>query len=323
MKKLAILALALLLGTSIQAQQVRANYRIDGMTHIATVPESISFGNVPGQCNVELVGFPDGSTLYLLYLTLEPVKKASTAAPKGVKMGVTLSNGKLIRLEQIGQYPASSKITQLKYAVESPDMEKMVRGIKSVDIITGWDPDDYVQGNFASDEFGSLLKRHCEAILKASDTTTEFKATLAERQETVSSVMTTTNPLVGRGANYDYNILISHLAYKNGDTDDVDLYFVIGTKEQFHIPFDAAVRFTLADGSVIGLLQARDDVNFVLVYPSMEDLYRMVEVGVSGLSIDYEGGTLTDTFPAREDGELTFSEALRHELQLIFYVSSL
>ena len=323
MKKLAILALALLLGTSIQAQQVRANYRIDGMTHIATVPESISFGNVPGQCNVELVGFPDGSTLYLLYLTLEPVKKASTAAPKGVKMGVTLSNGKLIRLEQIGQYPASSKITQLKYAVESPDMEKMVRGIKSVDIITGWDPDDYVQGNFASDEFGSLLKRHCEAILKASDTTTEFKATLAERQETVSSVMTTTNPLVGRGAGYDYNILLSHLAYKNGDTDDVDLYFVIGTKEQFHIPFDAAVRFTLADGSVIGLLQARDDVNFVLVYPSMEDLNRMVEVGVSGLSIDYEGGTLTDTFPAREDGELTFSEALRHELQLIFYVSSL
>ena len=306
MKKLAILALALLLGTAVQAQQVRANYRIDGMTHIATTPESISFGNVPGKCNVELVGFPDGSTLYLMYLTVEPSKKASTAAPKGVKMGVNLSNGKLIRLEQIGQYPASSKYTQLKYAIESEDMEKMVRGIKSVDIITGWDPDDYVQGNFANNEFGSLLKRHCENILKASKNT-----------------MTTTNPLVGRGANYDYNILLSHLAYKNGDKDDVDLYFVIGTKEQFHIPYDAAVRFTLADGSVIGLLQARDDVNFVLVYPSMEDLNRMIEVGISSLSIDYEGGTLTDTFPVREDGEFTFSDALRHELQLIFYVSSL
>jgi hypothetical protein len=323
MKKLALLALALLLGTALQAQQVRANYRIDGMTHIATRPQTISFGNVPGKVNVELVGFPDGSTLYLLYITLEPAKKASTAAPKGVKMGVTLSNGKLIRLEQIGQYPASSKITQLKYAVESPDMEKMVRGIKSVDIVTGWDPDDYVQGNFANDELGALLKNHCENILKASEKTTEFKATLAERQETVSSVMTTTNPLVGRGANYDYNVLLSHLAYKNGDSEDVDLYFVIGTKEQFHIPFDSAVRFTLNDGSVIGLLQARDDVNFVLVYPSMEDLGRMVDVGISSLSIDYEGGTLTDTFPAREDEELTFSQALQHELQLIFYVSSL
>jgi hypothetical protein len=323
MKKLAILALALLLGTALQAQEVRANYRIDGMTHIATVPESISFGNVPGKCNIELVGFPDGSTLYLMYLTLEPAKKASTAAPKGVKMGVTLNNGKLVRLEQMGQYPASSKVTQLKYAVESADMEKMVRGIKSVDIVTGWDPDDYVQANFSNDEFGALLKRHCENILKASENTVESKATLAERQETVSSIMTTTNPLVGRGANYDYNILLSHLAYKNGDKDDVDLYFVIGTKEQFHIPFDAAVRFTLTDGSVIGLLQARDDVNFVLVYPSMEDLGRMIEVGISSLSIDYEGGTLTDTFPAREDGELTFSQALGHELQLIYYVNSL
>ena len=323
MKKLAILALALLASASLQAQQVRSNYRTDGMTHIATQAEAVAFGNVPGQASVELVGFPDGSTLYLLYLTLEPSKKASTAAPKGVKMAVTLTNGKLVRLEQIGQYPASQKVTQLKYAVESPDMEKMVRGIKSVDIVTGWDPDDYVQATFANDELGSLLKRHCEAILKASEKTVEFKATLADRQESLTSVMTTTNPLVARGTNYDYNVLLSHLMYKNNEGEDIDFYFAIGTKEQFHIPFDAAVRFTLADGSVIGLLQARDDVNFVLVYPSMEDLMRMIEVGITELSIDYEGGTLKDTFTPREDGELSMSEALQHELQLIFYISSL
>ena len=323
MKKLAILALALLASASLQAQQVRSNYRTDGLTHIATQAEAVAFGNVPGQASVELVGFPDGSTLYLLYLTLEPSKKASTAAPKGVKMAATLTNGKLVRLEQIGQYPASQKVTQLKYAVESPDMEKMVRGIKSVDIVTGWDPDDYVQATFANDELGSLLKRHCEAILKASEKTVEFKATLADRQESLTSVMTTTNPLVARGTNYDYNVLLSHLMYKNNEGEDIDFYFAIGTKEQFHIPFDAAVRFTLADGSVIGLLQARDDVNFVLVYPSMEDLMRMIEVGITELSIDYEGGTLKDTFAPREDGELSMSEALQHELQLIFYISSL
>lgn len=323
MKKLAILAFALLACASLQAQQVRSNYRTDGMTHIATQAESISFGNVPGQTSVELVGFPDGSTLYLLYITLEPAKKASTAAPKGVKMAANLTSGKLVRLEQIGQYPASTKFTQLKYAVEPADMEKMVRGIKSVDIVTGWDPDDYVQATFANDELAALLKRHCEAILKASENTVEFKATLADRQESLTSVMTTTNPLVARGAHFDYNVLISHLMYKNNGGEDIDLYFAIGTQEQFHIPFDAAVRFKLADGSTIGLLQARDDVNFVLVYPSMEDITRMVEIGVTGLSIDYEGGTLEDSFPTREDGELTLSEALRHELQLIFYISSL
>lgn len=323
MKRLAILALALLTCAALQAQQVRSNYRVDGMTHIATQAESLAFGNIPGQVNVELVGFPDGSTLYLLYITLEPAKKSSTAAPKGVKMGVTLQNGKIVRLEQIGQFPASTKFTQLKYAVESADMERLVRGIKSVDVVTGWDPDDYVQASFSENQLGDLLKRHCEAILNASESTIEFKATLADRQESLTSVMTTSNPLVARGANYDYNVLISHLMYKNTGGEDIDLYFALGTQEQFHIPFDSAVRFTLTDGSVIGLLQARDDVNFVLVYPSMEDIYRMMEVGVAEISIDYEGGTLKDTFPAREDGELTFSEALRHEMQLIFYISSL
>ena len=202
-------------------------------------------------------------------------------------------------------------------------MEKLVQGIKSVDIVTGWNPEDYLQASFAENELGDLLKRHCEAILKASARTLEFKATLADRQESLSSVMTTTNPLVARGASFDYNVLLSHLQYKNTGGEDIDFYFAIGTQEQFHIPFDSAVRFTLADGSTIGLLQARDDVNFVLVYPSMEDITRMVEVGITGLSIDYEGGTLEDTFPAREDGELTLSQVLQHQLQLIFYISSL
>ena len=323
MKKLALLASAFLVCATLQAQQVRANYRVEGMTHIATRAESIAFGTIPGQAGVEWVGFPDGSTLYLLYITLEPAKKAATAAPKGVKMGVTLTNGQLVRMEQIGQYEASTKYTRLKYAVEEADMEKMVQGVKSVDIVTGWNPDDYYQASFAGNELGELLKRHCEAIRKASASTLEFKATLADRQESLSSVMTTTNPLVARGANFDYNVLLSHLQYKNTGGEDIDFYFAIGTQEQFHIPFDSAVRFTLADGSTIGLLQARDDVNFVLVYPSMEDLTRMVEVGITGLSIDYEGGTLEDTFPAREDGEFTLSQVLHHQLQLIFYISSL
>lgn len=323
MKKPAILIFALLICISAHAQQVRANYRVDGMTHIATKAEAIAFGTIPGQASVELVKFPDNSTLYLLYLTLEPAQKAATAAPKGVKMTATLSSGNVVRLEQIGQYPASTHHIRFKYAVEEADMQKLLRGIKSVDIVTGWNPEDYIQANFTGDELGSLLKRHSEAILGATGKTIEFQATLADRQESLTSIMTTTNPLVARGASFDYNVLLSYLQYKNSGGEDMDLYFAIGTQEQFHIPFDSAVRFTLADGSVVGLLQARDDVNFALVYPSMEDLARMVEVGITGLSIDYEGGTLEDTFPAREDGEFTLSQVLQHQLQLIFYISSL
>ena len=323
MKRIVLLALALLSAVTVCAQQIRRNYRADGITHISTEAEPLAFGSIPGQVKLEQASFADGSSLYLLYITLEPAKKASAAVPKGVKMALNLSGGGMVRLEQMGEYPASAKNVRLQYAVEPEDMERITRGVKSVDIVTGWNPEDYVNASFTKDNLGALLKRHCEAIRAAAPNTLELQATLAQHQETLSSILSTTNPLVARGESFDYNILLSHLEYKNAPGEDLDLYFAVGTQEQFHIPFDAAVRFQLADGSVIGLLQARDDVNFVLVYPSLEDARRMVEVGISGLSIDCEDGTLEDRFVPREDGAPGFSQALAQELQLIFCVSAM
>lgn len=326
MKKAFLFALAISLAFTAMAQTIRTNYRDGGITHICTEYEDLTLAGIPAQVKVELAGFPDGSTLYLLYLNLS--QKNSTVVPKGVKMAVTLNNGKLVRLDQIGEDSATKRrldngtfLNRLKYAVEPADMEKMVKGIKSLDIITGWNPDDYIQANFSGNEMGDLLDRHCQAILKAADSTIDLEASLASYTENVNSILSTANPVVGRGANYDYNIILSHLYYKNNNEEDLDLAFVIGTKEQFHIPYDAAVRFMLKDGSVIGLLQTRDDVNFVYVYPTLEDLSRMVTVGIQTLSIDHEKGIFTDEFPAREDGGLTFSEAVNQELQLLLSLS--
>lgn len=326
MKKMLIGALALLLCMGAQAQSIRTNYRSGGITHISTDYEQFQLAGTPSEVRVELAGFPDGSTLYLVYLNL--IQKSATQVPKGVKMAVTLTNGKLVRMEQIGEDSATKRrldngnfINRLKYAAESADMEKMVRGIKSIDIVTGWNPDDYIQASFPADELGSLLKRHCEAILKASESTVDLEATLSGYTENVNSTLSTSNPVVARGKNYDYNILLSHLYYKNNNQEDLDLAFVIGTKEQFHIPYDAAVRFTLRDGSVIGLIQTRDDVNFVYVYPTLEDLARMVSVGIASLSIDYDGGVLEDSFGPREDGARDFSAAVNQELQLLLSMS--
>lgn len=325
MKKLAILAICILAGTGLYAQQIRTNYRSEGMTHISTDYEDIRIDNTPVQTRVELVGFPDGSTLYLLYLNL--VQKEAVVVPKGVKMAITLQNGKMVRLEQIGQGSATPRrledgtfLARLKYAVEPAEMEKLVRGIKGADIITGWNPDDYVSATWPEDVLGSLLKRHCEAIVKASESTVELKAELGGYTENTNSIMSTSNPVVGRGKNFDYNIILSHLYYKNTNGEDMDLAFVIGAKDKYHIPYDSSVRFTLADGSEIALMQAREDENFVYVYPSMEDLYKMSYVGVTGLSIAYEGGTLTDTFPAGE-GKDGFSDAVNQQLQLLLSMS--
>lgn len=325
MRKTLLIALAALLSFPVWCQSIRTNYRSEGMTHISTDYEPLTLGGIPAQLRVELVGFPDGSTLYLLYINL--VQKEAVVVPKGVKMAVTLANGKLIRLEQINQVSSTPNrledgtiLNRLKYATEPADMEKMVKGIKSVELVTGWNPDDFVSARFSEDQMGALLKRHCEAILNASSKTIDLQSNLSGYTENANSIMSTADPIVARGSRFDYNILLSHLYYKNTNGEDMDLAFVIGTQEQFFIPYDSPVRFTLADGSLISLLQAREDTNFVYLYPSMEDLARMCEVGITGLAIDYKGGTLEDSFPAGE-GKNGFSDAINQQVQLLLSLS--
>lgn len=314
MKKTLLLVMSALLCLQLGAQTVRTNYRAKGMTHISTDYQPLQVGEVPVEARLELVGFPDGSTLYLLYMSLEP--KSAVAVPKGVKMAVTLTSGKLVRLEQIGQDSPG----RLKYAVEPADMEKMVRGVKAVDIVTGWNPDDYIQGNFTDNQLGKLLKSHCEAILAASERTVELQARLSGYTENAGSILSTADPIVARGTHFDYNILLSHLYYKSTNTEDMDLAFVIGSQERYHIPYDAPVRLTLRDGADISLLQARDDENFVYVYPTLDDLYRMCTVGIAALSIDYEGGTLEDSFPSTDQAD-GFSDAVNQQCQLLLSLS--
>ena len=325
MRKTLLIALAALLSFPVWCQSIRTNYRSEGMTHISTDYESLTLGGIPAQLRVELVGFPDGSTLYLLYINL--VQKEAVVVPKGVKMAVTLANGKLIRLEQINQVSSTPNrledgtiLNRLKYATEPADMEKMVKGIKSVELVTGWNPDDFVSARFTEGQMGTLLKRHCEAILNASSKTIDLQSNLSGYTENANSIMSTADPIVARGSRFDYNILLSHLYYKNTNGEDMDLAFVIGTQEQFFIPYDSPVRFTLADGSLISLLQAREDTNFVYLYPSMEDLARMCEVGITGLAIDYKGGTLEDSFPAGEEKN-GFSDAINQQVQLLLSLS--
>lgn len=325
MKKLLLAILGILVCLAASAQNIRTNYRAEGMTHIATDYEPLQLNNIPALVRVELVGFPDGSSLYLLYINL--VQKTVTAIPKGVKMAVTLQNGKLVRAEQIGQPSATPRrmddgnfLNRLKYAVEPADMEKMVRGIKSLDIITGWNPDDFITVDFPKNALAELLARQCQAILKASESTIELQATMSGYTENVNSILSTSNPVVARGTNFDYNILLTHLYYKGTNEEDMDLAFVLGTHDTYHIPVDSPVRITLTDGSVIELLQARDDVNFVYLYPSMEEMYRMATLGISGLSIEYEGGILADTFSPGEQKN-GFSDAVNQELQLLLSAS--
>ena len=323
MKRVLLSILAAAMCCSAFSQQIRTNYRSGGFTHISTEYQPLELSNIPSEIRVELVGLPDGSSMYLLYINL--IQKEAVVTPKGVKMSATLPSGKFVRLDQIGQDSATKRrredgtfLNRLKYAAEPSDIEKLIKGVKSIDLVTGWNPDDYVQASFPSDEFAKLLKSHCEAILKASDTTVELSATIGARTDNANSILTTSNPIMARGSSMDYNVILSHLYYKNTGNEDLDLAVVLGTSAKHHIPYDAPVVFTLRDGSSISLIQTRDDVNFFYVYPSLEELQRMAQTGVSSITIESEDGTVTDTIPA--SGE-DFSSAVNQQLQLLLSVS--
>ena len=322
MKKYLLLLASLCAAMTLSAQTIRTNYRSEGMTHISTEFEKVTEASVPFSTRVELVGFPDGSTLYLLYIDFE--QKTSVNAPKGTKMAATLQGGKIVRAEQIGTESATKRrldnglfLNRLKYAVETPDMEKMVRGVKSLDIVTGWDPDDYIQCSFPSDAFASLLKRHCEAIKAAAENTLDLKAELGGYSDQLNSTMSTSLPVVATGSRFLYNVILSHLYYKNTATEDIDLAFQLGTEDTYPIPVDSSVIFETEDGKRIELKQTRDESNFVYVYPSLDEV-RALCSGVKTLRITTEKGVLEDTFPSQENG---FSAAVNQQYQLLMSLS--
>lgn len=318
MKRTLLLLAALALGLSLSAQQIRTNYRSGGITHISTVAESCR----DFETRVEKVVFEDGSSLYQLFIDLR--QKTPFTAPKGVKMTATLTGGALVRADQIGtDNPTKSRLedgtylNRLRYALEPEDMDKLLRGVKSLELATGWNPDDYLPYGFQDDAFSALLKRHCEAIEKAAAGTIDLTAEPAGRIDQKGSIMTAAEPLVADGKDLKYNIILSHLYYKGTAAEDIDLAFQLGTERTYTIPTDSPVTFVLQDGQEITLPQTRDETNFLYLYPSMDQLRELACGHIASLRIQTEDGTLQDAI--LDD---SFSKAVNQQYQLLMSLSA-
>ena len=313
MKKTILTLAALGAALTLSAQEIRTNFRSEGMTHISTDFEPCQ----DFTARVERVGFPDGSSLWQLFIDLR--QKTAFTAPKGVKMTATLPGGSIVRADQLGQESATKTrdedglyLNRLRYALEEADMDKLTRGVSAIEIITGWGPDSYLQYSFKDDAFAALLKRHCAAIRKAAETTIDLTAEAAGRVDMTGSVMTAAKPLVADGKDLKYNIILNHLYYKNSAKEDIDLAFQLGTEKQYSVVTDAPVTFVLADGAEITLPQTRDEVNFIYLYPSLTQLRALAYGSIASLRIQTEDGTLTDAI--LDD---SFSKALNQQYQLL------
>ena len=318
MKKTVLLAVALLAALPLSAQEIRTNYRSGGMTHISTDFEPCQ----DFTARVERVGFPDGSTLWQLFIDLR--QKTAFTAPKGVKMTATLPGGSVVRADQVGRESATKTrqddglyLNRLRYAMEEADMDKLTRGVSALELVTGWGPDDYLQYNFKDDTFAALLKRHCEAIRQAAAGTIDLTAEAAGRVVMSGSVMTAAKPIVIDGQDLKYNLILNHLYYKNSAKEDIDLAFQLGSDEQYRIEPDAPVTFVLGDGTEITLPQTRDEVNFIYLYPSLSQLRVLAYGSIRTLRIQTEDGTLLDAI--LDD---SFSKALNQQYQLLMSLSA-
>ena len=319
MKKTLLSLVALAAAFTLSAQEIRTNYRSEGMTHISTEAEPCQDLSV----RVERVGFPDGSTLYQLFIDLR--QKTGFTAPKGVKMTATLPGGSVVRADQIGQESATKTrqedglyLNRLRYALEASDMDKLTRGVSDLELVTGWDPDNYLQYHFKDDAFAALLKRHCEAIGRAAQTTIDLTAEPAGRVDLTGSVMTAATPMVADGQDLKYNLILNHLYYKNSGKEDIDLAFQLGTEKQYRIEPDAPVTFVLAGGAELTLPQTRDEVNFIYLYPTLSQLRALAYGNITALRIQTEDGTLTDAIL-----DNSFSKALNQQYQLLMSLPAL
>ena len=319
MKKTMLAAAALFAALSLSAQEIRTNYRSEGMTHISTESEKLQDLEI----RVERVGSPEGTSLYQLFIDLR--QKTPFTAPKGVKMTATLSSGSIVRAEQTGQDSATKSrqedglyLNRLRYALKSSDMDKLTRGVTVLELVTGWNPDDYLRYNFKDDSFSALLKRHCDAIGQASGNTIDLKAEAAGRVVQTESVMTAAKPLTAQGKSLQYNVILSHIYYKESGKEEIDLACQLGTEKQHQIDTDAPVTFILTDGAEITLPQTRDMVNFIFLDPSMDQLRALANGRIATLRIQTSDGTLTDAI--QDD---SFSEAINQQYQLLMSLSAL
>ena len=318
MKKTILSLTVLAAALHLSAQEIRTNYRSEGMTHISTEAEPCQDFTV----RVERVGFPDGSTLYQLFIDLR--QNTGFTAPKGVKMTATLPGGSVVRADQIGQESATKTrqedglyLNRLRYAMEASELERLTRGVTDLELVTGWEPDNYLQFHFKDDAFAALLKRHWEAIAQAAETTIDLTAEAAGRVDLTGSVMTAATPLVADGEKFKYNIILNHLYYKNSAKEDIDLAFQLGSDEQYRIEPDAPVTFVLGDGTEITLPQTRDEVNFIYLYPALSQLRVLAYGSIRTLRIQTEDGTLLDAI--LDD---SFSKALNQQYQLLISLSA-
>ena len=313
MKRIALLfCLIPILSLAAHAQSsVRYNYSLKGITHISADYELVDNGKgLPFSVRLENLQFPDGTEGYLVHMILKG--KNPIQIPKGTKMTVSFGGTKTARLEQIGDNDPNIG----NYLAEPYDIQQMADKIAFLDIATGYGPDDYVKIAFSGDEFSQVIRRQYELIWAAREKTIKIDGNkILGISDGAVSTRVVAVPIVAQGNNLIYNIGLTCLSYKEKESEDFDLSIQLGTDKKYLIPYSSEVTFSLKDGSQLLFKQHGDGVNRVVLYPTVAEMRKMIDTGISSMVLHTDEGNLTETFPGND-----LSEVINREYQLLMSV---
>ena len=313
MKRFALLlCLVPLLSVAVHAQSsLRYNYISKGITHISGDYELVDNGKgLPIAVRLENLQFPDGTDGYLVHMIFKG--KNSIQIPKGTKMTVSLGGSKTIRLEQVGDNEPNIG----NYLSEPYDVLQMTEGVAFLDIATGYGPDDYVKIAFANDEFAQVIKRQYELIGASREKTLNIDGDkILGISDGAVSTRVVAVPIVAKGNNMIYNIGLTCLSYKEKEKEDFDLSIQLGTDKKYLIPYGSEVAFLLKDGSQLLFKQHGDGINRVVLYPTVGEMRKIIDTGVSSMVLHTDEGNLYETFT-----DNSLSQVINRENQLLMSV---
>ena len=296
----------LMAGLCASAQdQLRSNFKYNGYSYVSGELEKVPCDH-PFYLRLEYVAFPDNTYAYLIHMNYED--KVAYEVPKGVKIAFTTPDGKLVRAEQVGGGTGEKRAftnadgkrvywNNAQYMITEDELVKLFPGIKSIDVVTGWDPDDYFQAGFRNDEFAKALERQYNAIQAASGEAVEVQQEdIVRYADNNNSLTVLTRAHVAQGEKMPYNVSVNYLYYKDSNQEDFDVNFMLGTETQYLIPVGSQVYISLLDGSTMILQQERDAYNTVYLYPTPQQTKALCK-GVKSFTIETEDGIVSDSFP--------------------------
>ncbi len=294
---------------------IRSNYKYNGYNRIRTERILVDPGDKrPFMTSLEYVGFPDGSTAYMLELNY--ISSVSKNAPKGVPFTATATDGKIISAKQIYGETTDKRAfpgpdgkpvywNKLQYLLEEGAVQKMASGVKNTDIAFSFEPDDYLSTNFTGDEFGKAVKELYYAIKSEKPAEEELGDLIATYSNQRNSLTVITKPVEVKGENATYTLSMTYMYYKEAHEEGYDLNIAVKDGKVGEIAFETPVTFTLEDGSAVSLKEERDAADALICYPDAEQIKKMIRGNVTAINIAVPGKEFSDSF---SDG--AFSEAI-------------